>query len=60
MAVMVVGEVLIFTAGGLWLGVAIGLEKAFAVGLTPFIAAEIFKMALAAVTVPLVWRAIRH
>ena len=60
LAVMLVGELLIFTSGVLWLGVAIGLEKAVAFGLTPFIAAEIFKMALAAVTVPLVWRAIRH
>lgn len=59
-AVMLVGELLIFTPGVLWLGVAIGLEKAVAFGLTPFIAAEIFKMALAVVTVPLVWRAIRH
>ncbi|MBT3429439.1 MAG: biotin transporter BioY, partial [Proteobacteria bacterium] len=57
---MLVGEILIFTPGVLWLGVAIGIDKAVTFGLAPFIVAEIFKMALAAVTVPLVWRAFRH
>jgi biotin transport system substrate-specific component len=60
LALMLVGEILIFTSGVLWLGVAIGIDKAVTFGLTPFIVAEIFKMALAAVTVPLVWRAFRH
>ena len=60
LGVMLVGEILIFTPGVLWLGAAIGIDKAVTFGLTPFIAAEIFKMALAAVTVPLVWRAVRH
>jgi len=60
LAVMLVGEILIFAPGVLWLGVAIGMEKAVTFGLTPFIAAEVFKIALAAVTVPLVWRAVRH
>ena len=60
LAVMLIGEILIFAPGVLWLGVAIGMEKAVTFGLTPFIAAEVFKIALAAVTVPLVWRAVRH
>jgi len=60
LAVMLIGEILIFAPGVLWLGVAIGMDKAVTFGLTPFIAAEVFKMALAAVTVPLVWRAVRH
>jgi len=60
LAVMLIGEILIFAPGVLWLGVAIGMDKAVTFGLTPFIAAEVFKIALAAVTVPLVWRAVRH
>jgi biotin transport system substrate-specific component len=57
---MFIGEILIFAPGVVWLGIVIGMDKAVTFGLTPFIAAEIFKIALAAVTVPLVWRAIRH
>jgi len=38
----------------------IGMDKAITLGLSPFIAAEVFKVALAAATVPLVWRAVRH
>lgn len=60
LAVMLIGEILIFAPGVLWLGVAIGMDKAVTFGLTPFIAAEVFKIALAAVTVPLVWRVVRH
>ena len=57
---MLVGQILIFAPGVLWLGAVIGMDKAITLGLTPFIAAEVFKVALAAATVPLVWRAVRH
>ena len=60
LGVMIVGQILIFAPGVLWLGAAIGMDKAITLGLSPFIAAEVFKVALAAATVPLVWRAVRH
>ena len=60
LGVMLVGQILIFAPGVLWLGAVIGMDKAITLGLTPFIAAEVFKVALAAATVPLVWRAVRH
>jgi len=60
LGVMLVGQILILAPGVLWLGAVIGMDKAITLGLTPFIAAEVFKVALAAATVPLVWRAVRH
>jgi len=45
---MLIGEALIFGCGVAWLSSIIGLEKAVAGGLVPFIPAEILKMALAA------------
>lgn len=60
LAAMLVGEVLIFAPGVLWLSVAVGLQKGVALGLTPFLVAELFKVLLAAVTLPLVWRALKR
>lgn len=53
---MIVGELLIFGFGVAWLGNVIGYDKAVAAGVTPFIPAEIFKIALATVLLPAVWR----
>ena len=53
---MLIGEVIIFALGVGWLTTIIGLNKAIAGGLTPFLLAEVFKIALAALTVPFVWR----
>ncbi len=53
---MLIGEAIIFSLGVGWLSAAIGLAKAIDAGLTPFLLAELFKMALVAVTVPLAWK----
>ena len=53
---MLIGEVIIFVLGVGWLATIIGFSKAIAGGLTPFLLAEVFKIALAALTVPFVWR----
>ena len=58
-AAMFVGNVLIFAPGLLWLGILFGWDKPIlAWGLTPFLLAEVFKIALAACLMPLAWRAI--
>jgi len=57
---MVIGEVLIFLPGVVWLAAVVGSEKAIAVGLAPFIAAEAFKIILAVATLPLIWRAVKR
>ncbi len=57
---MVIGEVLIFLPGVVWLAAVVGSEKAIALGLTPFLAAEAFKIILAVVTLPLIWRAVKR
>jgi len=51
---------LIFLFGVGWLATVVGGAKALTLGLTPFIAAEIFKIILAVITLPLVWRLIRR
>ena len=53
---MLIGEVIIFVLGVGWLATIIGFNKAIAGGLTPFLFAEFFKIALAASTVPFFWR----
>ncbi|HJP06270.1 MAG: hypothetical protein CL395_00060 [Acidiferrobacteraceae bacterium] len=57
---MLIGESLIFLMGVGWLATLIGASKAITFGLTPFLAAEVFKIALAVVTVPMIWRLIRR
>ena len=54
--VMLVGEAIIFVLGVGWLASIIGIEKAIMGGLVPFLQAELFKIALATVTVPLVYK----
>ena len=53
---MAMGTAIIFLLGVAWLTGLIGLEKAIAGGLTPFIAGAAFKIALAAAVLPLAWR----
>jgi biotin transport system substrate-specific component len=55
---MIVGHLVILTAGVAWLAVLLGPEKAIAVGLTPFLATTLVKCALGAITVPPIWRAL--
>lgn len=52
---MILGELIIFGAGVSWLSTFTGLEKAIEIGLTPFIVAEIFKIALVVISLPMIW-----
>ena len=53
---MLLGTAIIFLLGVAWLAGLIGLEKAIAGGLTPFLAGAGFKIILAAAVLPLAWR----
>ena len=55
-AVMLVGQAIIFGLGVAWLSGFIGFEKAIAAGVTPFLLAEGFKIALACAVLPLAWK----
>lgn len=57
---MMIGEMIIFLPGIVWLAMVVGGTKAIELGLTPFLAAEAFKVLLAAVTLPLIWRALKR
>ena len=56
LAILAAGELVLFALGVSWLAIAIGLQKAVAGGLTPFIPAEVLKVALACAALDLAWR----
>lgn len=58
LAAMAVGEVLIYAVGVPWLAVDlhVGLGKAIALGLTPFLAGDAIKAGIAALALPATWR----
>ena len=49
---LLIGSLIIFTFGVLYLGSIIGLSKAISFGLLPFIPSELFKIALAVAIIP--------
>ena len=49
---IIVGSILIFALGVLYLGSIIGYSKAIQAGLLPFIPSELFKIALAVILIP--------
>ena len=57
-AAMTIGTVLLFVCGVGWLAVLIGWEKAVAGGLMPFLLGSVLKLALAAVILPMSWKAL--
>lgn len=58
-AAMLAGNALIYMPGLLWLGTVVGWDKpVLQWGLTPFLLGDLFKLLLAAATLPLVWRAV--
>jgi len=60
-AVMFVSTVVIFIPGILWLGALFGWDKPIlAWGLYPFIWGGLFKISLAAVTLPLIWQGLNR
>ena len=58
LAAMVIGTVIIFAPGYVWLALLIGSEKAWAFGVLPFLLGEVFKIALAAAVLPGAWKLI--
>jgi biotin transport system substrate-specific component len=56
LALLAIGQVLIFLPGTGWLAFLIGAEKALAAGLYPFIPAEILKTGLGAAILAALWR----
>ncbi len=54
-AAMFIGQAVISTYGIAWLGSSIGLAKAWAVGVMPFLYANLFKILLAAACVRACW-----
>ncbi|MBV8651677.1 MAG: biotin transporter BioY [Alphaproteobacteria bacterium] len=57
---MVLGHVLLFVPGVLWLAVLFGWGKAIALGVTPFIAATVLKTALGVAVVAALWAWVRR
>ena len=55
-AAMILGHLILFVPGVLWLAVSLGFAKAVAVGATPFLAATALKTALGIALMPLAWR----
>jgi biotin transport system substrate-specific component len=57
---MGIGHIVILAAGFAWLafGVRLGIEKAWLVGVVPFMAASVIKNALGAVLIPAIRRAV--
>jgi biotin transport system substrate-specific component len=55
---MTLGHALLFVPGVAWLAVQFGLDKAVALGLTPFLAASVLKTALGVAVMQAAWRAL--
>ena len=56
---LIVGSIIIFTLGIIYLGSIIGYEKAIAGGLLPFIPSELFKISLAVALIPTIQKIIK-
>lgn len=56
---MLAGSAVIYAFGAAWLSTLVGLDRALAVGVLPFLLGDAVKAALAAVLLPLAWRASR-
>lgn len=56
---MLVGTAVIYLCGATWLGQFIGMEKAVAAGVLPFLYGDVLKLVVAAGLMPLAWRGVR-
>ena len=56
---LVVGSIIIFTFGIIYLGSIIGYDKAIVAGLLPFIPSELFKISLAVALIPTIQKIIK-
>jgi biotin transport system substrate-specific component len=57
---MLIGTAIIFICGIAWLSTLVGMAKAIAVGLKPFLLSEAVKIALATALVPFAWRLLQR
>lgn len=55
LAVFAAGHLVIYLAGAIWLSMFIGMESAIQAGILPFLIGDVFKIALAAITLPAIW-----
>jgi len=56
LAAFLIGEIIIFALGAGWLATYLGIHKAVAAGVTPFLLAEAVKIGLACALLPTAWR----
>jgi biotin transport system substrate-specific component len=55
---MLIGNLVIYLFGISWLGWLVGVQQALSLGLVPFVAGELIKIALGTALLPLGWRAL--
>lgn len=55
---MVIGEIILYSVGVVWLGVSlhVGMAKAISLGLTPFLIGDVIKATFAALLLPGAWK----
>lgn len=54
-AMMLVGQVIIYLVGLIWLGTYVGIQQAVPLGLLPFVVGDVLKVLLAAALLPSAW-----
>ena len=60
-AAMLLGNLVIYVPGLLWLGTLVGWDKPIlTLGLTPFLLGDLTKLALAAAVLPAIWKLVRR
>ena len=58
---MVIGNIIIYAFGLLWLGTLIGWDKpVVALGMTPFLLADFAKILIAAALLPTLWKFLKR
>jgi len=57
---MAIGNVLIYVPGLFWLASIIGWDKSIEFGIKPFLVADLFKLVLAALFMPLIWNVVKR
>ena len=60
LASMTLGMLVIYIFGFVWLAGLIGVEKAWTFGVQPFLIADVFKILLAAIVLPIAWFLVRR
>ncbi len=56
---MLLGNIVIYVPGLIWLSTFTGSEKVIQLGLAPFVIGDIVKLVLAAISLPLIWSALK-